>query len=399
MATNLSVDNFTITELLSFTAFDIEDTTKLCFQLDQLQSLDIQNSEETSDVTGASGRKLDKLKRNKSVTITGTNGLVSAGLIETQTGGTYEYIAEEEVSVEDTLTLTDPTMAVLTRPAVGLPGFEIRTVVLETAGGMLDTTRQLKQGAVAENGTFTFDPLTGALGFAEGEFNEGDRIRVFYTTTYPVARVDNPADTYSKQCFALIDCEVRDICGKTYHGQFRIPKCDMTGNFGITLGGEQAVHNFEAEALASVGTCDTNTSGRKNMYWDFIVFGITDTPAETPVQPTPPAENPDENEDPVNNEPEVPAPGDNTALAAALDSYESVLEDGRLTISEDGTDVAPNQKWVTEEQAETFTTAWNTADAVRDDDGATQSEIDAALIALQAAALTLLNGAQNGTNE
>lgn len=45
------------------------------FTLDELQSASIANSEEKQDITGKQGRKLTSLKKNKSVTVSGTNDL------------------------------------------------------------------------------------------------------------------------------------------------------------------------------------------------------------------------------------------------------------------------------------------------------------------------------------
>ena len=84
-----NVNDVTITSLETITAFDIA-TGNFKFVLDELQSATIAQSQDKTDITGKQGRKLSSLKRNKAVTISGNNGLISGGLMELQTGCTFE---------------------------------------------------------------------------------------------------------------------------------------------------------------------------------------------------------------------------------------------------------------------------------------------------------------------
>ena len=417
LTTTAQVDNVTVTELDSIQFWNLDG--ELVFVLDELQSCSISNTEETVDVTGKKGRKIDKLKRNKAVTITGANGLVSAGMISQQTGGVYEYLEEAEVAWDETIVLDDPTMAVLSYEAVGVTGAEIKCVVKESAGGTLDTLSQLKQGATAAAGVFTYDPLTRTLGFAEGEFMEGDTIRVYYDIVTKVAHVDNPADTFSQMGRLVIDCTVRDKCGKEYHGQYDVPKADFSGNFTMDLGQDQTVHNFEIEALASVGNCEGNTAGRKSIYWDFKVFGVEGLEVSEDEEPvTPPVTNPDpenpgsetgdgndgnEGDGDGDDNTEKPATGgegsegdgedenppatvDKSELDAYVNEVGPKLEDGTWSVSTagDGTDVAEDAIWFTTDDwndivMEKFGAACTAAGALLQKADATQEEVDEAL--------------------
>ena len=60
------------------------------FTLDELQNATIAQGQEKTDITGRQGRKLSSLKKNKTVTISGNNGIVSGGLLELQTGSKFE---------------------------------------------------------------------------------------------------------------------------------------------------------------------------------------------------------------------------------------------------------------------------------------------------------------------
>ena len=79
----MSVRDITITSLETITAFDLV-TGAYKFTLDELQSATLAHAQEKTEITGRAGRKLSSLKRNKSVTVSGTNGLLSTVLLELQ---------------------------------------------------------------------------------------------------------------------------------------------------------------------------------------------------------------------------------------------------------------------------------------------------------------------------
>ena len=84
-----TVGDYTITSLETITAFDIS-TGAYLFTLDELQDATISQTQDKQDITGKQGRKISSLKRNKAVTVSGNNGLVSIGLLAMQTGGEIE---------------------------------------------------------------------------------------------------------------------------------------------------------------------------------------------------------------------------------------------------------------------------------------------------------------------
>lgn len=95
----VNVNDLTITSLETITAFDVA-TGDYKFTLDELQNTTISQGQEKTDITGKGGRKLNSLKKNKTVTISGSNGLISGGLLEVQTGGNFENKATEVLWVD-----------------------------------------------------------------------------------------------------------------------------------------------------------------------------------------------------------------------------------------------------------------------------------------------------------
>lgn len=262
----MNINDITITSLETITAFDCV-TGAYKFTLDELQSATIAQTQDSQEVTGKQGRKLTSLKRNKAVTISGNNGLVSGGLLELQTGGTFENKATE-VLWADYLTVTSAA-ATTTFKAVGTEGNEIISVIIRNDNGTKGEA--LTQGAEAAAGVFTYDPDTKALKFFT-DVKDGTEIVVQYKRKITADVLENMSDSYSGKCMLYIDAFAEDKCANVYRIQFFIPKADFSGEFSFEMGDSQTVHAFEAEALA--GAC-----GAGGSLWTYTIFGENTTDA------------------------------------------------------------------------------------------------------------------------
>lgn len=250
-----------ITSLDTITGYDITSGAFL-FSLDELQNATIENAEEKTEITGKQGRKLNSMKRNKTATISGTNGILSTGLMELQTGAKFDS-KTTTVRWIDYLTL-ESNAAETSWKATGTVGAEILALYVKNADGTLGT--QLTQDSTAASGKFAYDPSTKALSFASGAYADGTEIVVFYDRTITADVLDNISDQYSTKCALYVDATAEDYCANVYHVQIYFPKADFDGNFSIEMGDNQAVHNFNAEALA--GAC-----GSAATFWTYTVFG------------------------------------------------------------------------------------------------------------------------------
>ena len=67
-------------EIDTIDVFDIT-TGDFMFTIDEATDFSIAHTEETQDVTGKNGRILSRTKRNKGITVSGTNGVISAGIM------------------------------------------------------------------------------------------------------------------------------------------------------------------------------------------------------------------------------------------------------------------------------------------------------------------------------
>ena len=250
-----------ITSLETINAFDIT-TGNYLFTLDELQSASIAQGQEKVDITGKQGRKLSSMKRNKTMTISGSNGMLSCGLVEMQTGSKFEA-KDTTVMWTDFLTVDDDHQVKTNYIGVGTAGAEIAELyILETIGTVRTS---LAQDSSAAAGKFTYNPTTKVIQF-HTDVAAGTQIAVYYKRKINAQVLSNKSDVYSGKCELYVDCIGEDKCANIYHVQFHIPKADFNGEFSLDFGDDQSVHNFEAEGLS--GAC-----GAGSTYWDMIVFG------------------------------------------------------------------------------------------------------------------------------
>ena len=258
MATTVTLADLTPTSVETFTALDMNGD--FLFTLDELQSVTIGHTEDTVDITGRQGRLLNRMKRNKAVTISGSNGIISMGLLGAQIGAN---VTEGEVTYlhGETLTVSDDE-ATTTYKGVGTAGAEI--VVLRLMNGdALGTT--MEQAAQAVAGKFAYDPSTKKLSFYADELEDGTKIYGAYNRKIEAHTLTNPSDKYGYKIEGFLDVTMEDACSKVYHVQFHFFKMDFNGTFDLEFGDNQAVHNFEASSLST----GCNSAGE---LWEAIIF-------------------------------------------------------------------------------------------------------------------------------
>lgn len=186
--------------------------------------------------------------------------MVSGGLLEIQTGGTFENKATE-VLWTDYLTVSS-NAATSSYKAIGTTGAEIEALYVKNSDGTLGDA--LEQAETAASGKFTYDPSTKAFAFSG--IDDGTEIVAYYKRKITADVLDNDSETYSGKCALYIDALGEDKCANVYRIQFYIPKADFSGEFSLEMGENQTVHAFDAEALA--GAC-----GAGGQLWTYTIFG------------------------------------------------------------------------------------------------------------------------------
>lgn len=258
----MNINDIAITSLEVITGFDVA-TGDYLFTLDELQSASIANTEEKQDITGKQGRKLTSLKKNKSVTVSGTNGLVSGGLFEVQVGSKFEN-KDTQIMWTDYLTVKS-NKATTNFKAVGGTGNEIMSLHVKNEDGTLGKELTQKANTESEN-SFTYTPSGNALAFHASDLKDNTEIVVRYMRKVKTDVLANMSDKHAGKCSLYIDALGEDRCSNVYRIQFYIPKADFSGEFSTEFGDSQTVHSFEAEALA--GGC-----GGSPALWTYTIFG------------------------------------------------------------------------------------------------------------------------------
>lgn len=259
----LVVNDLVISSLETIMAFGINGGVHR-FTLDELQNATISNTQDNTAMTGKGGRTIGQLKRNKAVTVSGTNGMVSLGLVEVEVGSAGEHKESTPVKVPDYLKVAS-NKATTSYKAIGTAGNEIQEVIVKNTDGTIN--KKLIQDASASEGKFAYDPATKELTFADGDIADGTDIVVYYIRNVEGDVISNISDNYSETLELYIDALAKDKCQNIYHVQFYIPYADFTGAFDLAMGDSQTTHGFEATSIASA----CNTGGTK--FWDMTVFG------------------------------------------------------------------------------------------------------------------------------
>lgn len=262
----VTINGFTITSLETIHAYNR--TTGVCeLYLDELKETEVANSEDTQDITGKGDRLLKQLKKNKAVTVTGTSALISGDLLAAQTGAEPTYSATTKIRKPEIINVAkSATTATTSFTAVGDAGAEIIGLRLVESNGALGTS--YTQGSSASSTEFTYDPTTKVITLPTGIASASDiTIAVFYDYETEGTTVSNQSDVYGKTLKVYIDCIGTDVCDNEYKCQIVIPRGQFSGEFSITMGGDQTVQDFTINTL--VDTCAGTQLGT---LFDFIVY-------------------------------------------------------------------------------------------------------------------------------
>lgn len=258
----MTVNDLAITSLETITVFKAADGDYL-FTLDELQNATISQSQESTDITGKAGRKLSTLKRNKTFSISATNGLVSTGLLAAQTGGELTEGAADILWTEELAVTTGA--ATTTYKAVGTAGSEIKHLWIKNSDGTLGA--ELVQDTTASDGKFAYNPSTKVITFDGDDVDDETVVYVMYNRKITADQLVVDDDISDVKVEIFVDAICEDKCANQFHVQIHIPKADMSAEFSLEMGDNQAVHSFQADALA--GKC-----GAGGNFWEWTVFGV-----------------------------------------------------------------------------------------------------------------------------
>lgn len=260
----MNIDKFTITSYDQLTGFD-KNAGSLEMIMDELDDFKLSQEEEKTEITGKNGRVIGSLKKNKKVTGSGTNGMLSGGALIAMLGADIED-GIHQIKYTDTITVNG-NKGVTTEVAVGTVGDEIGTIyVRDKNNAYISGGKKLTQtSGIPATGEFSYDPSTKEITFFDGDIADGVEVIAFYTAEVEGKKISNDAEKYSKVLQVFIDVTCQDGCDNIFHGQFIINRADFSGTFDLIGGSDPATQSFEFTSLPNLCTGKTDL-------WDFIIF-------------------------------------------------------------------------------------------------------------------------------
>ena len=260
----MNIDKFTITSYDQIIGFD-RASGSLDMIMDELSDFSLAQEEEKVDITGKGGRTISSLKKNKKVTGSGTNGMLSGAALATQLGADIED-GSFKIRYTDTIVVNSDKGATH-ETAVGTTGNEIGTIYVRDANNAyISGGRKLTQTSGSPStGEFSYEPSSKQITFFAGDITDGTEVIAFYDAEVTGKKISNDADKYSKTLAVYIDVTCQDACDNLFHGQFIIDRADFSGTFTLQGGSDPSTQGFEFTSLPNLCTGKTDL-------WDFIVF-------------------------------------------------------------------------------------------------------------------------------
>ncbi len=254
------LEGWTITSVETIENYSRTDDTCLSI-LDEIKNVSLENSEDSSDVTGKNDQALFTLKKNKAVSGSGSSGYISGNLMALQTGsdpvaGKIEFRKREVIKFD-----TSATTITLAETASGTAGAEILKLIVTIDGE--DTSTEYKQATAAEADKFSY--AAGVITLPTETKSKSGSVEVIYNYEKDGASVGNKSGTYGKTTHTFINCLGKNICDEIYFIQIEIYRCDWNANFTFELGGDGVEHPFEFKSL--VDKCHGDDG-----FWSFKVY-------------------------------------------------------------------------------------------------------------------------------
>ena len=261
----INFDKFTIISYDQITGFDRTDGS-LVLVMDEISDFSLSQSQETTDITGKGGRIISRMKKNKSVEGSGTNGFLSGGALAAMLGAEVETGDNFIVKYTDAI-VVNGNSGTTTKKAIGTAGNEIGTIYVRDASNAYVTggTKLTQVAGTPATGEFSYEPTTSTITFFEGDVADGVEVIAFYDAEVKGAKITNDADKYSKVLYLYIDCTCTDSCDNIYHAQYIIPRADFAGEFEIAGGSDPATLGFSFTSMPNICTGSSDL-------WDFICF-------------------------------------------------------------------------------------------------------------------------------
>lgn len=265
----MNIENLVFTEAETIDVFTLGGD--YYFTLDAIDNFQLQQEQEVQEVLGRKGRKVKNLKKDKKVTFSGDNSVVSTGLIGAQTGSAFESGSATIMWTETIKTVSENSTISASTTYAPVSG-NIISIHEKNADGTLGKKYEFDStegsSVAADHYKCTADGTSHIItfSFASGVAADKEFVVRYKRTVEEAYKHSNSSKEFSEECQVYVNLLAEDDCGNIYRVQIYFPKADFSGDVTLEVGNGQTVHSFSAESLA-LG-CGSN-----NRFWDMIVFG------------------------------------------------------------------------------------------------------------------------------
>lgn len=266
----MQFDKYSITSIDSIVGFDPKNEECL-FILDEIKDATLEGAADIVWATGKQERRLAALKRNKTCKISCNNGFIVGGVLKQQFGdqdsvedfdnASIEIPAFEKIEVQ-----TGASTVELSFEAVGKTGEEIPFIYKANKDGSQGKAFPIGvQSGTNDSEVFELDADMKTIKLPDGEFDGKDVVIVFYTRLTKGRKYSNKSGNYAGNVKLIADVMIQDICTKAEtHSKLVFPSVEVLDNFSYSFGNDMAVQKFEAEAVSSICSGDS-----EYFYWVF----------------------------------------------------------------------------------------------------------------------------------
>ena len=198
----MNIDKFTITSYDQITGFD-RTNGSLDMILDELSDFKLSQEEEKTDITGKAGQTISSLKKNKKVTGSGTNGMLSGGALAAMLGAEIED--GDGKGIKQAVSLAPVSVAI----EADAPIFQHYT------SGVIDSSEcgaSLNHGVLAVGYTADYWIVKNSWGI---EWGEEGYVRIQYTPTGSGICGINLMASYPVWCFVCLKETLQLLPGLT----------------------------------------------------------------------------------------------------------------------------------------------------------------------------------------
>lgn len=256
-------DKLIIDSIDTVTALD-RTTSEIVFIHDEIKEGSIENGGELTFGTGAHGKRVSSMYRNKTSKLSYKNAYVVASSLAAKIGANIT-----EASSENKFVVPDVQFAKVDTDESEVSATLKNTPIIDSLKFVYAAQKDMTQGEKLLL-TTDFTVSGNKITFTEAgkkKLTDVNVVIVPYEYEATVGkRISNDSEKYAKNVKLIVDLLLRDVCDNSqlYHAKMVYYNCAPDMNNTISIGDEPAVEDFSAESMVDPCSAD-------KLYWDMYI--------------------------------------------------------------------------------------------------------------------------------